>query len=116
MAAGAAGVLLRGDAGFEAQLKWCSGGVHPLANKRLRLLRGGLEGEAVVRVWFEGPEVEAQVVGDHRGGDEWLIALSYRHPDLIAGAYRYWVEVKVGTHTLVSEPLEYMMRGFRFGA
>ena len=116
LAAGTAGVLLRGDAGFEARIVWCNGGVHPLATKRLRLLRGGLSGDARVELWFEGAGEAARVVHEHSGGEEWDLVLSFNHPDVVAGNYRYWAVVEVNGRRLVSAPLSYTMKGFRFGA
>ena len=45
----------------------------------------------------------------------WPVHLAYDHPRLVAGKYTYLATADVGNKQLVSQPVEYILRPFRFG-
>ena len=65
---------------------------------------------------FDEPKLIAthQTVLDH-DPIVWPVQLAYEHPSLVPGHYQYVALAQIDDQQLISPPLEYILRPFRFG-
>jgi hypothetical protein len=122
---GAATVALLPD---KTSLRWSTSPTFPLAQKKLWITRGSLAANSVVNMTLilTGPGIDGRVVAEERltlrdSVTAWPVQLSYNHPELVAGEYRYVAHLQTGdgvrsTAGESSEAVSYRIRPFVFGA
>ena len=79
-------------------------------------------GKAVsLKLMLTGPEFdEPQLISTHQTVVDtepivWPVQLAYEHPRLVPGHYQYVAYAQIDDQKVISPPLEYILRPFRFG-
>ncbi len=73
------------------------------------------------KLLLTGPEFDQpQLIATHKAVVDgqpivWPVQLTYEHPLLVPGHYQYIASASVDDHQLISQPVEYILRPFRFG-
>jgi len=123
VATGAGAALLGSDHVGPSRLTWCGGPVHPFAEKKLSLRGADLSEDSVgvLRLVLEGPGMEAPLLVQEEQvmlsseALNWTLRLSYNHPELVPGTYRYYASLEVESQAVTSDVIEYTLRPFVFG-
>ncbi len=125
MAAGgavAAAAQFLGSSDGPARIEWCGAPAAPGITKTAWFVRGGLPNgaQASLSLWVFGPagleaRLEERSVSLDRDVVRWDVALSWPHPELVAGVYRYRVLADVGGRIVTGAVADYRVLPFTFG-
>jgi hypothetical protein len=122
----------------DTSMRWSISPTFPLAQKKLWITRGALAPNSVVSMSLilDGPGIDGLVVAEEQlrlrdSLTAWPVQLSYNHPELVPGVYRYVARLQpagsfasnaVGSNAVGSNAVEsseavtYRIRPFVFGA